>query len=1091
MIEFLFLRNGEQVAKSFAFDLSRKVSLQVANHLEAYLEPPQLINQINQGAIAAGLVDPQNPEELGRWFWQQIQQFNVSYVNFGTPGGELVGAERKPDGSFGLDLMIGPDSGTLKEYQADAQGNPVKVLQRYPYDHRREAWYQDAVEAGQPVWSEIYQWDGRPGILAISASLPLYDANQALVGVFGVDQTLTDLSRFLRQVPEIQGGVVFIIEPSGLLVASSGEGSIFQPMSQPMSQPASQSTPEEFQRIQATASSDPLIREAANFLQQNDSNQNANRSSPDLANQMTGFRVDQRDYFIQVLPWQDQLGLDWQIVVVLPESQFMGVVYDQLRKATLLSLLALGIAIYLGILISRWITRPIQRLNQTTQAIASACSAAEITQQADLESLIEWDLQSSAPKLAIQELDSLSRSFHQMAQRLLETFNQLEQVNQTLELRVEQRNLQLQLSETKFEKAFRNSPIISMIISFEEQRLIDVNQSFIQIFGYEKDQVIGEKFGELNICLEPERWRQLFEQFKTDRSALNREFQFQTQFGQPLAIEFLGEMIALNEQNCILLTGLDITLRKQAEIEKEMNQYHLQLQQMVMMELSKYSEIYQGNLENALQKITQLAAHTLDVEQVSIWLYNIDHSQVNCSDLYCLTTRSHSSGTTQTIAEYPLYFQRLEENSAVFGVDARTHEYNADCLALSLNRSNYSFPPFAILDIPISSGEITLGILHLEHLNSARIWKLEEQNFAAYLAHMISLAMEAYDHTETEIALRQNEELFRQLTENIESVLWMSDPQLQRMVYVSPAYESIWGRPRRELYRSPQAFLETIHPDDQDIVMIYLERRLQDKCETKYRIVKPDGEIRWIYDQAFPVKDEDGRVYRVSGISADITDRKRSEEQIQSALQEKEILLKEIHHRVKNNLHIVSNLLDLQSDSIEDEHLLHLFEESQNRIRSMALVHEQLYQSDNLGQVNFGDYIHRLVENIFFSLEEAGTIEPIIQVESIQLNLETAIPCGLIINELVTNSFKHAFPNRQSGKVQIELYQDDQQKIHLTIRDNGVGIPAELNWENSPSLGLKLVKILSKQLRAAIHFDTTSGTVVSLTFSQLRYKPRY
>ncbi|MGL5081062.1 MAG: histidine kinase dimerization/phosphoacceptor domain -containing protein [Microcoleaceae cyanobacterium] len=955
--EWLSLRSGERAANSLALELSRNVGLQVANHLETHFKPPFLINRINQDIIQAGLVSPKDLKDLSHLFWQQTHEFNVSHINFGTPTGEFVGAYQRQDGSFGIDMMLQPNPSILKEYATDPQGNPTELLKNYPYNHRRERWYTDAVSARQPIWSEIYQWDKQPEVLAISASFPLYDRRQNLIGVLGVDQTLSDISKVLHQIQATQAGVIFVVEQSGLLVASSGQDSVFQVVNQ---------VPK---RIYATDSQNLLIRATAQFLVEQ-----STQFSKILTDQNFSFRVDNQDYFIQVLPWRDQLGLDWRIIVVLPVAQFMGEVYDHVRYAILLSLIALVIAAYIAILTARWITNPVQKLNQTTMAIASVCASDQISQQRFTDYLESWKLHQTPKRFSIQELDSLSCSFDQMAQQLQNLFFQVEQINHDLEQRVEERTLQLQKSEG----------------------------------------------------------------------------------------------------------------------EKEMNQCRLQLQQMVMMELSKYSEIHKGNLDVALKKVIQLAAHTLDIEQVSIWFYNVDHSQVECSDLYTLTTRIHSTGGIRVVEDYATYFKNLEQNSFVSEIDARTVSYDPEFLVLSLNNlSNYT-GNFAILDIPICSGELTLGVLHLEHLGSARQWQLEEQNFAAYLAHMISLAMEAYDHTETEIALRQNEELFRQLTENIESVLWMSDPQTQQKIYVSPAYEKIWGRPRREIYQSPQAFFKTIYPEDQRVVFMYFEQQLYDKCDVKYRIVKPDGEIRWIYDQAFPIKDEVGQVYRVSGISADITDRKRSEEQIQTALKEKEILLKEIHHRVKNNLHIISNLLDLQSDSIQDEHLLHLFEESQNRIRSMALVHEQLYQSDDLGKVNFGDYIHRLVENIFFSLnEDIKAVQPIIEVEPIQLNLETAIPCGLIINELVTNCFKHAFLDQPSREVHIELYQDEQQKIHLRIWDNGIGIPPEINWEDSSSLGLKLVRILSKQLRGELHFNGNSGTLVSLVFSQLQYKSRF
>jgi PAS domain S-box-containing protein len=224
----------------------------------------------------------------------------------------------------------------------------------------------------------------------------------------------------------------------------------------------------------------------------------------------------------------------------------------------------------------------------------------------------------------------------------------------------------------------------------------------------------------------------------------------------------------------------------------------------------------------------------------------------------------------------------------------------------------------------------------------------------------------------------------------------------------------------------------------------------------------------------------------------DITDRKLAEAQIQASLQEKEVLLKEIHHRVKNNLYIISSLLDWQADTTEDRRMLDVFTEIQNRIQTMVLIHEQLYQSKDLGQVDFGEYIGRLVENLCFSYSQLDSyIQPHLEVASVPLNLETAIPCGLLINELVTNSLKHGYPKGRYGEIYIQFDRDKDELLHLRVQDNGVGIPDRINWQNSPSLGLKLVRILAQQLKAKIECDRTNGTSFSLTFQELNYRPRF
>ncbi|MGF1491372.1 MAG: histidine kinase dimerization/phosphoacceptor domain -containing protein [Microcoleaceae cyanobacterium] len=775
----------------------------------------------------------------------------------------------------------------------------------------------------------------------------------------------------------------------------------------------------------------------------------------------------------------------------------------EIRSVILVSLAVLGVVAVIATIVAHWITRPIHQLTEMFDNIVSACNSENAIKHCSSECLEKWNQSQQSTNFQVKEFNHLARAFNQITRQLQHSFAKLEQTNQDLELRVEQRTLQLKLADVKFEKIFRSSPIVLIIINLEEQSILDVNQCFTQTLGFSKDQVIGIKIQDLNLWVDISQYDEIVDGLRQGITVLNQDVQFFHQNQQTIDLELSGEIIAFNEQSCVLFAGSDVTSRKRADVEKDMRHNHLELQQFVMTNLSTCPEIYAGDIEASLQKITQLAAHTLDATAVSIWFYNIDHSQIECADCYEIAQRIHLSQDTRRVEHYPTYFKSLETHPIVCTYQTQFEACNPEFLALSLSSNSTSLAEkseIAILDVPVRSGDITLGVLHMEQVGIEREWQLDEQNFATYLAHMVSLAVESHDHTETEIVLRKNEELLRQLTENIESMLWIGDPQSQEMVYLSPAYERIWGRSRREIYQNPQAFFDAIHPEDRDAMVVYLEHQLYRKCSFEYRIIKPGGETRWIYEQAFPIRNSSDEVYRVVGISEDISNRKQYEAKIRASLNEKEILLKEVHHRVKNNLHIISNLLELQSDSIEDESLLDLFAESQNRISSMALIHEQLYLSDNLGEVDFKNYIHQLVENLFFSLEEGtGAIRSTVDVEPVQLNLETAVPCGLLINELVTNCFKHAFPGGSSGEVCVKLHREPQSldqinpkpRLHLTICDDGVGIPADVDWENSASLGLKLVRILSKQLRGDLQINCTNGTCIELFFSELQYKSRF
>jgi two-component sensor histidine kinase len=214
----------------------------------------------------------------------------------------------------------------------------------------------------------------------------------------------------------------------------------------------------------------------------------------------------------------------------------------------------------------------------------------------------------------------------------------------------------------------------------------------------------------------------------------------------------------------------------------------------------------------------------------------------------------------------------------------------------------------------------------------------------------------------------------------------------------------------------------------------------------------------------------------------EIGERKQAEEEIRASLQEKEVLLKEIHHRVKNNLQVISSLLNLQSAKAEEPVAIAVLTESKDRVRAMSLIHEKLYQSSNLSRLDFGEYIDDLAGSLLRSNEVAlATISPRIETEAVPLDLDAAIPCGLIVNELVTNALKHAFPNDAQGEVWIELKRDNG-SVRLTVGDDGVGLPDGWDIQSSESLGMRLVTALVGQLDGNLTLNREGGTEFVITF---------
>ncbi len=225
----------------------------------------------------------------------------------------------------------------------------------------------------------------------------------------------------------------------------------------------------------------------------------------------------------------------------------------------------------------------------------------------------------------------------------------------------------------------------------------------------------------------------------------------------------------------------------------------------------------------------------------------------------------------------------------------------------------------------------------------------------------------------------------------------------------------------------------------------------------------------------------------ILGQTYDITKYKQAEEKIKASLKEKEVLLKEIHHRVKNNLQIISSLLDLQSQYLEDPVTQSLLRDSCNRVKSLAIVHETLYQSTDCAKVNFTEYIENLTSNLFQAYRvDSNQIILEKKIDDIELSIDRAIPCGLIINELVSNALKYAFPNKAEGRIYLFLYCDKAKYCRLIVRDNGVGLPSNFSFKHLNSLGLNLVKILTEQIDGKLKLKYRKGTEFCIEFPLFR-----
>jgi len=336
-------------------------------------------------------------------------------------------------------------------------------------------------------------------------------------------------------------------------------------------------------------------------------------------------------------------------------------------------------------------------------------------------------------------------------------------------------------------------------------------------------------------------------------------------------------------------------------------------------------------------------------------------------------------------------------------------------------------------------------------------------------------------------SLQESEHKFRSLYEATSDAVMLLDEK--EFFDCNPATLKIFGcSNKQEFYgKHPSEFSPLFQPNGQDSASLATQRistAMQEGiCRFDWVHKRLDGS-EFSAEVLLNAMEINGQKF-LQAVVRDITDRKRDEDQIKASLAEKEVLLQEIHHRVKNNLQVISSLLKLQSRYIQDNRVIEMLKESQNRVRSMALVHEQLYQSKDLSNIDFAEYIQNLAHNLFQAYEvNAAGIKLETNIARCELNVDTAVPCGLIINELVTNSLKYAFLGKTEGKINIDFNLNNNGVWVLVVSDTGVGFPKDLDYRNARTLGLRLVGALVRQIRGNITLVEGVGTVFQIAFPQ-------
>jgi len=827
-------------------------------------------------------------------------------------------------------------------------------------------------------------------------------------------------------------------------------------------------------------------------------------------------------------------------------------------------------------------TQPQEEQSVWGLLVAHQCSAAREWQSWEINLLEQLSVQLG---IAIQQA---------------ELYQNLQNLNTQLEVKVQERTVQLQQSERKYRAIFEQTFQFIGLLS-PDGTILELNHACLEFCNKKHDAAIGKFFWELFCCqIVPEAHRGLRKAIAQAALGSCTQCEVKIPNGQCVlrTVDFSFKPILNNtgEVVWLLLEGQDITERKQAE--EDLCQLNQDLEARVIQRTSDLEQA-NANLRNEIaqrqqiedelrhseQKFRQLAENIREV----FFVYNHDLSELiyispayeeiwgcSSSSLYqnpaswfelvhpddkdtvlqdvnrsiniegfkheyriiradgeirWICTRSfyvrddalevqRVVGLAEDITERKIREAELRETNALLQAIIQSAPVGIDLVAPEGNivlwnpmcERIFGWDAQEVLGktipiIPLEEHGKFLEFMHQtlagDGLIQVETHRLRKDGSIVDISLSTALVRDTQgkiiggigitqDISERQAALRERKqaelELIRNrdlreaiFNESADAIFLVDADTLEVVDCNRRAVELFEASSKEELIHIRGSTLQRYQFTPEETEKILEEIKIKGCWTTEIEYVTRKGNLFWGHLASKQISVA-GKVHRLVRVN-DVSEHKRTVEQLQHSLEEKETLLKEIHHRVKNNLQIISSLLRMQSRRAQDQGTMILFQESQNRVQSMALIHEHLYQSPELSQIDFSEYIHSLTNNLFRSYGVNQKIIALkIETHGIKLSLDTAIPCGLLINELVSNSLKYAFPEDRGGEIIIRLVLGTNDTITLTVGDSGIGIPETLDWQNTNSLGLRIVHNLTKQLKGNILLEGDRGTTFHITF---------
>jgi PAS domain S-box-containing protein len=698
----------------------------------------------------------------------------------------------------------------------------------------------------------------------------------------------------------------------------------------------------------------------------------------------------------------------------------------------------------------------------------------------------------------------------------------------------------LSRSEEQFRSIFQQAAV-GISYTSPDGTMNHVNQKFCELLGYERDELEGETFQEFT---HPEDLEENLEYLERARSGEIDNYSMQKRFvtkdGDTIWTKLTVGVVRNSNDDLKYLVSVIEDISNRIEAENR---------------LRRSEERFRSLFEQAAVGILHVAPDgtLLRTNEKCCELLGYDRSELEGKTFQDFT---HPDDLEKDLENLEAIRQGEQEH---YSIEKRYYKKNGDVLWV----------------------ELTVGAVR------------DESGEPKYY---VSVIKDITDRKQAEEELRLSETRFRLISENIDQVIWLKDPESGGFDYMSPVFEDIWGLPVERVLNDSDVWLESVHEEDRSkFADSFLEQQRSDDVRLRYRIIRSDGEIRWLEGRSVPIEDEQGNVVKIAGITEDITEqrkirreketffdltldlfaiadfegnflevnqafidtlgysrsellsqpylelihpddreetrnllgglgdgkpvegfenryrtkdggyrwlswraqpgedvvyavardvteRREFEERLQTMVEEKETLLKEVHHRVKNNLQIISSLLSMQKRKISHQETLNTLSDSIHRVKTMAAIHEQLYNSNTLASVNFKQYLEDLVQRLLDVQDiDQGQVNVDLSIEPVRLDLDVAIPCGLILNELITNSFEHGSNSDTGDQINIKLFRASSETIKMVVEDNGEGFPEKFTLGSTDSIGMKVVQSLAEyELDGTIDIDNQDGARVSI-----------